>query len=148
MDLIQAQGVLACDDSKVVVLIDEGIAWYYYNLIPKYFCASPQMYDAHITVVRTRKEYRTKIDVSGRVVRFEYEPTVRYREPYFYVAVYSDEIGRLRQSLGLTYFRTGFNEFHISVGNTKKGVSLASGATPDTKWASTYSSYVEALAWL
>lgn len=121
--LIRATGIVECFEDRAVAWIDRGIQLYYFSLIPKYYCASQQAYAAHITIVRTGKEYMPKIDVSGRVVEFWYENVVRYNEPYFYLEAFSDDIGWLRQSLGQTFYRTGFDRYHITVGNTKKSVS-------------------------
>ena len=119
--LIKSRGTLRFGNTNVVVDIDDQIVQYYYSLIPKYYYAQRQMYRGHITVIRTGFETWPKsIDYTGRTIFFYYENVVRFTEPYFYLNVYSDDIGNLRRSLGLTYNRWTFTCFHITVGNIKK----------------------------
>lgn len=119
---ITAQGKLRFGNTNVVVDIPKGIVEYYYALIPKAWPKARQMYNGHITVVRTGIETWPKSLTSifdGREVEFVYEPVVRYSQPYYFLNCYSDDIGRIRQSLGLTYYRGSFDCYHITIANTK-----------------------------
>jgi len=106
-----------------VLLIDQQIAEYYFSLIPKYYYAQRQMYDAHITVVRLGVETPTNRSVWGRYegerIMFEYIPTVESGGAYFFLNAYSERIGDIRVELGLPRCRFG-NHYHITVGNRKK----------------------------
>lgn len=119
--MIDAVGKLRFGNTNVVVDIDQAVCNYYFALIPKYYCASPQMWRAHITVVRTGIETwpRCMNFLDGSEIAFSYENTVRYVPPYFFIRVYSDQIGRIRQSMGMTFYSRRFDCFHITVANTK-----------------------------
>jgi hypothetical protein len=119
--LIKSSGELVFRQTSVVVNIDDNIKEYYYSLIPKYYYAQRQMYKAHISVVRGRYQtYPACMRSIGRVVDFEYENVVRFDGTYFFLQVFSDEIGKIRQSFGLTYYPWIFTSFHITVGNIKE----------------------------
>ena len=88
------------------------------------------MYPAHITIVRLNKEQPSNMDVwgkhEGRKINFEYEPGVHRDDKYFWINAYSEEIGDIREELGLPRYRddTNFggvkrNEYHITIGNIK-----------------------------
>ena len=57
--------------------------------------------------------------LDGKEILFEYENTVRFDGVYFFLEVQSNDIGRIRESFGLTYYAHIFTCFHISVGNIK-----------------------------
>lgn len=38
---------------------------------------------------------------------------------YYYLESWSDMIGDLREKLGLTRYRVGFDSYHITIGNNK-----------------------------
>lgn len=113
---------------RAVVWADQGIADLYRKLIPKYYYAQPQMYPAHITVVRLRKENAKNLDAwskyQGEEVSFSYNNEICYDGTYFYLNVQSDRIGDIREELGLSRFRFGDlgadrRCYHITIGNTK-----------------------------
>lgn len=108
---------------KIVALIDEGIVEFYYNMIPAHFIARRSLYRPHITIVRTGKE-KCDFDVAqkfeGRAVKFEYDGIIKFDTPYFYLEVWSEEIGKIRQELGLPKFRNGFQCYHITIANVKE----------------------------
>lgn len=113
---------------RAVVWADQGIADLYRSLIPKYYYAAPQMYPAHITVVRLKKESAKNMDVwskyEGEVIPFQYENEIRFDGTYFYLNVQSDRIGDIREELGLPRFRFGDLGadnccYHITIGNVK-----------------------------
>ena len=113
---------------RAVVWADQGIADFYRKLIPKYCYAQPQMYPAHITVVRLRLENAKNLDVwnkyQGEEVLFEYDNKVCFDGTYFYLNVQSNRIGDIREELGLPRFRFGDlgadkRCYHITIGNCK-----------------------------
>lgn len=113
---------------RAVVWVDQGIADLYRVLIPKYYYAQPQMYSAHITVVRLRLEAAKNLDVwskyQGEIIPFKYDNEICFDGTYFYLRVQSDRIGDIREELGLPRFRFGDlgadkQCYHISIGNVK-----------------------------
>jgi hypothetical protein len=119
---IRSKGKIRCGNKSVVVDIDDQIREYYYSLIPKYYGAQRQMYAAHITVVRGLYQQYPRCMrevVDGREVSFEYENVVRFDGLYFFLTVYSQDIGKIRQSFGLTFYPHIFTCFHTTVGNIK-----------------------------
>lgn len=111
---------------RAVVWVDQGIADLYRKLIPKYYYAQPQLYPAHITVVRLRLETAKNMEVwakyQGEEIPFEYDNETFFSGIYFYLKVQSDRIGNIREELGLPRFRfgeLGDDCYHISVANCK-----------------------------
>ena len=113
---------------RVIATIDQGISDFYRNLIPKYYQVQPQKYSAHITIVRTDKESPKKLEFwnkyQGEKLSFEYSPKIHFDGSYWYLNVWSQQIGDIREELGLPRFR--FQEmsskdgcYHISIGNSK-----------------------------
>ena len=116
---------------KAVAVIDQNISDYYRSLIPKYYYPNPQLYQAHITIVRTKKEVPANLDLwgkhEGRKILIDYDPYIYYVQPYFYLNAQSNEIGDIREELGLPRFRDdrAFGgvlryEYHITIANTKQ----------------------------
>lgn len=116
---------------KVIAEIDQGISEYYRNLIPKYYCVKSQAYSAHITIVRLNKETPTNLEnwlkYDGKKISYYYNPIIQNDDNYFWLDAYSEEIGDIREELGLPRFRddTLFGgvkrkEYHITIGNCKK----------------------------
>jgi len=110
--------------------IDQNISNYYRSLIPKYYNVKPQMYPAHITIVRLNKEQPTIMEnwgkYEGKKISFEYDANVQRDDKYFWINAYSEDIGDIREELGLPRYRddTAFggikrNEYHITIGNVK-----------------------------
>lgn len=115
---------------RAVVWVDQEISNLYRKLIPKYYYAQPQLYNAHITVVRLRLETAKNMDVWNRynleTVPFIYDTEVHFDGTYFYLNVQSEKIGDIREELGLPRFRFGElgadkRCYHISIGNVKNG---------------------------
>ena len=113
---------------RVIAIIDQGISDYYRSLIPKYYQVQPQKYGAHITIVRTDKESPKQLAAwgkyQGQSISFEYSPEIHFDGSYWYLNVRSQQIGDIREELGLPRFR--FQElsskdgcYHISIGNNK-----------------------------
>lgn len=106
------------------VLVDNEIARYYRNWIPKYYYAAPQMYPAHITVVRLDREVPSNMGqwglYSGEIVPFVYSGEIQFDGQYFYLNVQSKRIAEIRQELGLPVFRfVDVQCYHITIANIK-----------------------------
>lgn len=115
---------------RVIAEIDQGISDLYRSLIPKYYYAKPQAYRAHITIIRTKKEIPTKLETwgqhEGRTIKYYYSSFIQMSERYFWLEAHSEEIGDIREELGLLRYRddTWFggkrhNSYHITIGNRK-----------------------------
>jgi len=113
---------------KAVIWADQGISDLYRKLIPKYYYAKPQLYPAHITVVRLGRETAKNMKVwnryNGELVPFSYDSTVNFDGIYFYLNVQSERIGDIREELGLPRFRFGDlgaqkRCYHLTVANVK-----------------------------
>ena len=130
--MFESKGVIRYGPGiRLVADIDQEISNYYFSLIPKYYCAKPQAYKAHITIVRLNKETPTKIKnwnkYEGKIISFFYDSLIQNDEKYFWINAYSDEIGKIREELGLPKFRDDSwlqggikrNEYHITIGNIK-----------------------------
>lgn len=112
---------------RAVIWVDQGIAEYYRKMIPKYYYVQPQMYKAHITVVRTNKENPTIAvwnKYNGEEISFKYDNQIRTDGTYWYLNAYSEKIGDIREELGLPRFRFGElgaerSSYHITIGNVK-----------------------------
>lgn len=115
---------------RVIAQIDQGISDFYRSLIPKYFCAKPQKHRAHITIVRNKKEVPFCLENWGKydscVIDFEYHPCIHFDGTYFWLNAFSEDIGAIRESLGLSKYRDDRsyggvmrNEYHITIANVK-----------------------------
>ena len=114
--------------SRVVAWVDNELARYYRSMIPKARYVQPQMYPAHITVVRS---YPIEIvpdrtawgKHEGRIINFEYDGVVLFEKPYFYIEAWSEELNDIRTELGLPEFRIIgarlLDCFHMTLGNVK-----------------------------
>lgn len=111
------------DQKQAIVLIDQGIADFYFSIIPKYLGAKKQKHPAHITIVRRDKELPTKTEYWGKYenksIEFIYDYQIYDDGTYFFLEVQSEEIGRIREELGLPRFRFN-NCYHITIGNRKR----------------------------
>lgn len=118
-------------DIRVIAEIDQNISDYYRSLIPKYYYAVPQRYRSHITIVRTKKESPSKLEFwgkhQGRQITFHYESYIYFDGTFFWLNAYSEEIGEIRQELGLPKYRDDRafggvlrNEYHITIANVKR----------------------------
>lgn len=114
--------------SRVVVWVSPDLASYYRSLIPKAWDVQPQKYLPHITVIRPKYEKVKNFSAwkkhEGRLIQFDYENIVRFDGTYFYLDAQSEEIGDVREELGLTRFRLtelGAERkcYHITIGNVK-----------------------------
>ena len=121
------------EQSKVVAWVDEELSRYYRSLIPKTKCVQPQMYPAHITVVRS---YPIEIVLNwtawgkykGKTITFDYNGKILYEYPYYYLEAWSQELNDIRIELGLPEFRIlrakMVNCFHITIANVKDNLKV------------------------
>lgn len=118
------------DAYKLIVEVDQGISDYYRSLIPKWIAVQPQMYPAHVSVVR--KETPINVEYWGRYegeeIAFVYENIVRSGKVYFWLNVFCKRLEVVRLELGLpvrseyTIPPEGFTKcFHCTIGNQKAG---------------------------
>jgi len=115
---------------KVVAIIDQGIVDFYRNLIPKYYNVNPQKHKAHITIVRENKESPKNMEFWGKYqnkkIDFFYDNKTQTDGVYFWLDAFSEDIGRIREELGLSKFRDDRefggklrSAYHITIANTK-----------------------------
>jgi len=119
-----SSGVLRyVEDHTAKLVIDPEIARYYKNFIPKCYYVQPQMYPAHITVVRKSREEPTNWEAwgkyEGREISFSYNPKIYRDGSYFSMEAFSKDLEDIREELGLPRIRTGFDKFHITIANNK-----------------------------
>ena len=125
--MFYSQGIMQYGPGmRAAVLVDKDISRYYKWWIPKWYYPQPQLYPPHITVVRGRLELSSNINnwmkYQGYKIPFVYDSTVFYDGTYFYLKVWSEFIGMVREELGLPKYR--FNDierecYHITIANTK-----------------------------
>jgi hypothetical protein len=117
-------------DLQIVALIDETICQYYRSLIPKYYYPKPPKHKSHITVMRLKKETPVNLEFwnkhEGRKISFSYEPLINFSGKYFWLDAQSQEIGDIREELGVPRYRDdgiyqvrAFNSYHITIANLK-----------------------------
>jgi hypothetical protein len=113
------------ENNRLVLEVDPGIGEYR-KLIPKYKAKQPPMHPTHITVVRTGVETvdpalweEAKAKYDGENFPFEYERKIKEGPTYWRLDVYSEDLERIRQELGLTPHRPGYDNFHITIANKK-----------------------------
>lgn len=105
------------------IVLSDNLVEYYRQLIPPSIKPNGSRYAPHLTIVRHNIEFPPNMEVWGKyteeIVQFKYEPTLLFEEKYVYLKVYSDRIGEIREELGLTQFRIGFDCYHLTIGNYK-----------------------------
>lgn len=108
---------------RVVLDVDQGIVNFYRSLIPKTIPINGLRNKAHITIVRTGVEspnfLKWGVD-SGRQLSYTYSNEIIIDRLYAVLPVWSEDIGSLREKLGLPRFRRGFNKYHITIGHFKE----------------------------
>lgn len=111
---------------KLVANVDKELARYYRSLIPAYCRPAPQMFSAHISVVR--KITPINLEKWGlyedRTITFSYSHEVENDNRYWWLNCYSKELEEIRLELGLALYKPArdvdFRQtFHITIGNTK-----------------------------
>ena len=109
-----------------VAYLDKQLSAYYYSLLPKYYMKQRQKYPPHITFLRKSVEAIPNLNVWENFrknglqdVAIMYNGDIQFSSPYFFLNAWSEELADLRESLGLSRYRSGFDCFHITVGNIK-----------------------------
>lgn len=120
--MVEGKATLKYYPNWAIAYVDKGLGDYYYALCPKYWYLQRPKTPPHITVVRKDIEipsYDNWGFHDGDEIYFNYEPIVWRDELYAWIDVYSDEIGNLREVLGLPRIRKGFTCYHLTIGNFK-----------------------------
>jgi len=129
--MYKSTGIIRYNEGhRLTVEVDQGIADFYRSLIPKWIKTQSQMYAAHITVVRTKKETPLCLDAwgkyEGELIDFYYNPEIRIEESYCWLDVYCKQLETIRKELGLpveslyTIPPEGFDKvFHMTIANRK-----------------------------
>lgn len=128
--IYSSTAIVKYENDKVYALVDQQISDYYRSLIPKYIYVQPQKYKAHITIVRSGKERPLNINCWGKHeglgIKFEYNSEIKSDSLYFWLDVFSNDIGNIREELGLERFRNDIafggiqrTSYHITIGNKK-----------------------------
>lgn len=107
----------------LVLDVDQGISDFYRAMVPKSQFIRPQMYPAHITVVRLGREeiedYEFWGKYDGEQVPFTYSNEIKQAGPYYFLDAWSPRLEEIRTELGLPNIRSGYSAFHITIGNQK-----------------------------
>lgn len=128
--IYSSTAVVKYENDKVYALVDQQISDYYRSLIPKYIYVQPQKYKAHITIVRSGKERAPNIIFWGKhegiIINFKYDSEIKSDSLYFWLDAFSNDIGNIREELGLERFRNDLTfggiqrtSYHITIGNKK-----------------------------
>lgn len=116
--MLTTKGRLYTDGKKIVANLGWDFGNYYYKLMPKYLNAQRQKFEAHVTIVRSFEKALIKKQYCG-TIDIQYDPMVYYDSPYYFLKCWSDEIGQLRNEVGLPKYRKPFDYYHITIANTK-----------------------------
>jgi hypothetical protein len=108
---------------RCVLRVDQGIANFYKSLIPKTIWVNGMRNPAHITIVRTGVEIPGNLANwgvdSGKWLTYTYCNEIKLDKYYAVLPVMSNDIGDLREKLGLPRYRIGHTKYHITIGNFK-----------------------------
>lgn len=107
-----------------VAWLDPEITKYYFRLIPKYYYATKQRYDAHVTVVSKYDADNRDMSVWGKYQGLEVPiypvGPLEKHGLFFGIDCESPALQAIRLELGLTPLMGGNISFHITVGNMKE----------------------------
>lgn len=114
---------------KVIVLVDPGIVQVARALLPPALSLNSTRHSPHITVARNETVTNRAAWGFGEgwLVTFGYDPYVYNDDTYYWLRVTCPVLNTVRQSLGLPDWSDqsrapdGFDSFHITIGNTKRG---------------------------
>ena len=132
--MFAAGGIIRYYNNWVMAWLDDDITKYYRSLLPKALYVQPPMRAAHVSIVRLFETVPNREAwgaYDGQSIVVEYEPGIQTNGLYYWLDAWSDEIGFIRRSLGLSTFRErdGFSDFgcyHLTIGNTKNERFLSS----------------------
>lgn len=128
MSLYESTGILAYDEHKLIVRVDQDLADYYRRLIPPYKNVRRQRYPAHISVVRNEVPPHQALwgKYEGQPITFWYDTRIRWGQVYWWLECYCRRLEEIRLELGLPvhseYTRPPgrFRQcFHCTLGNCK-----------------------------
>jgi hypothetical protein len=113
---------------RLVANVDTELSRYYMSLIPKAYRPKPQMYPAHVSIVR--KEIPKNIEnwnkYQNKEISIAYDNIICFGNNYCWLNVFSNELEYIRTELGLevsspyTLPPAGFVKcFHMTIGNYK-----------------------------
>ncbi len=100
------------------VLIDKEMPKYYRSFIPRYYSLQGISYAPHVTVVRLDIEQPNTVNwakYEGEQIVIDYENIIRHDDKHWWIDVYSERIGEIRQELGLGKFREGYRRYHLTI---------------------------------
>jgi len=109
----------------VVAYVNNDIARYYRQLLPKYLYVKPPAFPAHVTVIRQKIETISAEALDflrgcdKMEVQIHSDTEIKRIGSYFYLDAWSRDISDLRVSCNLQKYRIGFDRYHITIGNTK-----------------------------
>ena len=120
--MVEGKATLRYYQNWAIAYVDKQLGDYYFSLAPKYWYLQRPKEKPHITVVRKDIEipsYDNWGFRDGTDLYFLYEPVIYRDSMYAWIDVYSEDIGNLREVLGLPRMRVGFDCYHLTVGNFK-----------------------------
>lgn len=120
--MIKTSGILQCSPAKIArVLLDDEIARMYRSLIPKYKKVCIPMHSFHLSVVRYFEKVKDEVwgKHGGRRIEIFYEDYIYEDDLYYWLNAQSDQVGDIREELGLPRIREGYNCYHLTIGNKK-----------------------------
>jgi len=117
--LYESYGKVVVYPTYIVAYVNPEISRYYRNLMPKYMYVEQQKYPAHVTIIiKDEEELPSNSSiVDGKRIKLYYDSEVKYSDMYVWLNVYSEDIEKIRVSLGLSKCR--YSCFHITIGNMK-----------------------------
>lgn len=126
--MFRATGIIKYYNNWVMAwLVEDDLLKYYRTLLPKAWGVCPPMRPAHVSIVRLFESVPNRKawgKYEGQSIVLEYEPGIQSNGLYYWLDTWSDEVGFIRRSLGLSTFRenngySSFNNYHITIGNVK-----------------------------
>lgn len=128
--MYQLEGIIQYYNSWCLAWLPQGLDKYYRALLPKAWYVHPPMNKPHISIVRKfETPDRTNWGLcDGKSIIVDVYPGIQTDGLYYWIDCFSDEVGYIRRSLGLSTFRErdGFSDYgcyHITIGNTKNETS-------------------------
>lgn len=121
MSYFVTQGKLEYFTNWCVLWLDPEIIRYYRSLVPKARQVQPPMYPTHISVVRLFEVYNPTNwkKHEGLQIDIVYGGVIYNDDTYYWLNAWSDDIGDIREELGLNRIRQPYDSYHITIGNTK-----------------------------